>query len=124
MTEERESVAERLMSALITKMESMDAGLRDLQAENRELKKMVSDPSLMLRKAGFVQARTQRPEDVLVDGFRGDVPDAMVLKAQDGSDLEMPQTNADFHNMDWSEIHALAEQAKDVGSVGNQMGME
>lgn len=124
MTEERENVAERLMSALITKMESMDAGLRDLQAENRQLRKMVSNPSLMLRKAGFVSVQTQRPEDVLVDGFRGDVHDAMVLKAQDGSDLEMPQTNADFHKMDWSEIHALAEQAKDAGSIGNQMGME
>ena len=124
MAEERENVAERLMSALITKMESMDAGLRDLQAENRQLKKMMSDPSLMLRKAGFVQARTQRPEDVLVDGFRGEISDTMVLKAQDGSDLNMPQTNADFHNMEWSEIHALAEQSKDAGSLGNQMGME
>jgi hypothetical protein len=124
VTEERENVAERLMSALITKMESMDAGLRDLKAENRELKKMVSDPSLMLRKAGFVQARTQRPEDVLVDGFRGEISDAAILKAQDGNDLTMPRTNADFHNMEWSEIHALAEQSKDAGSLGNQMGME
>ena len=124
MADERENVAERLMSALITKMESMDAGLRDLQAENKQLRKMMSDPSLMLRKAGFVQARTQRPEDVLVDEFRGDIPDAIVLKAQDGSDLEIPKTNADFHNMEWSEIHALEEQARDVGSIGSQMGME
>jgi len=124
VTEERENVAERLMSALITKMETMDAGLKDLQAENRELKKMVANPTLMLRKAGFVSVTTQRPQDVLTDGFRGEVPDSIVLKGQDGSDLSMPQSNADFHSMDWSEIHALADQAKDTGTFGNQMGME
>lgn len=124
MAEERENVAERLMSALINKMETMDAGLRDLQAENRQLRKMMNNPSQMLRKAGFVSVQTQRPEDVIADGFRGDIPDTTILKSQDGSDLEMPQTNADFHNMEWSEIHALAEQAKDAGSVGNQLGME
>jgi len=26
--------------------------------------------------------------------------------------------------MDWSEIHALADQAKESGSVGNKLGME
>ena len=57
MSEEEGNVAERLMSALISKMETMDAGLRDLQAENRELKKMVSNPSTMLRKAGLYQVQ-------------------------------------------------------------------
>lgn len=123
MTEERDNVAERLMSALITKMESMDAGLKDLQAENRELKKMLANPSNMLRKAGFVVAATQRPQDILHDGLREDF-DNRILKTQDGSSISVPQTNADFHNMDWSEIHALAEQAKESGAIGNPMGME
>ena len=45
------------MSALISKMETMDAGLRDLQAENKELKKMVSNPSAMLRKERWKQLK-------------------------------------------------------------------
>jgi hypothetical protein len=123
MSEEEGNVAERLMSALISKMETMDAGLRDLQAENRELKKMVQNPSAMLRKAGFVSATTQRPQDVIVDGFRGDIDDT-ILKGQDGSEIHMPQTNADFHSMDWSDIHALADKAKEAGAVGNNTGLE
>jgi len=123
MSEEEGNVAERLMSALISKMETMDAGLRDLQAENRELKKMVQNPSTMLRKAGFVSATTQRPQDVIIDGFRGDIDDT-ILKGQDGSEISVPQTNAEFHSMDWSDIHALAEQAKEAGAVGNNTGIE
>jgi hypothetical protein len=123
MSEEEGNVAERLMSALISKMETMDAGLRDLQAENRELKKMVQNPSAMLRKAGFVSATTQRPQDVIIDGFRGDIDDT-ILKGQDGSEISVPQTNAEFHSMDWSDIHALAEQAKEAGAVGNNTGIE
>jgi len=123
MSEEEGNVAERLMSALISKMETMDAGLRDLQAENRELKKMVQNPSAMLKKAGFVSATTQRPQDVIIDGFRGDIDDT-ILKGQDGSEISVPQTNAEFHSMDWSDIHALAEQAKEAGAVGNNTGIE
>tara|TARA_R100001510_G_C7646266_1_gene203575 strand:- start:1360 stop:1731 length:372 start_codon:yes stop_codon:yes gene_type:complete len=123
VSEQEGNVAERLMSALISKMETMDAGLRDLQAENKELKKMVSNPSAMLRKAGFVSATTQRPQDVVVDGFRGEIEDT-ILKGQDGSEISMPQTNADFHSMDWSDIHALAEQAKGAGAIGNNTGMD
>ena len=123
MSEEEGNVAERLMSALISKMETMDAGLRDLQAENRELKKMVSNPSTMLRKAGFVSGTTLRPQDVVVDGFRGEIEDT-ILKGQDGSEISVPQTNAEFHSMDWSDIHALAEQAKEVGAIGNNTGIE
>ncbi len=123
MSEEEGNVAEKLMSALISKMETMDAGLRDLQAENRELKKMVQNPSVMLRKAGFVSGTTLRPQDVIVDGFRGEIEDT-ILKGQDGSEISVPQTNADFHSMDWSDIHALADQAKEAGAIGNNTGVE
>lgn len=123
MSNERENVAERLMSALINKMEAMDAGLNNLRLENIELKKMVANPAAMMKRAGFVSASNERPHDVVVDGFRGDVGDS-ILKGQDGADISVPTSNADFHNMDWSDIHALADQAKDSGSVGNKLGME
>ena len=123
MSNEGENVAERLMSALINKMEAMDAGLHDLRLENAELRKMVANPAAMMKRAGFVSTSTDRPHDVVVDGFRGDVGDS-ILKGQDGADISVPTTNADFHKMDWSDIHALADQAKDSGSVGNKLGME
>ncbi len=123
MSNERENVAERLMSALINKMEAMDAGLNNLRLENAELKKMVANPAAMMKRAGFVSTSNERPHDVVVDGFRGDVGDS-ILKGQDGADISVPTSNADFHNMEWSDIHALADQAKDSGSVGNKLGME
>jgi len=123
LSNERENVAERLMSALINKMEAMDAGLNNLRLENAELKKMVANPAAMMKRAGFVSTSNERPHDVVVDGFRGDVGDS-ILKGQDGADISVPTSNADFHNMEWSDIHALADQAKDSGSVGNKLGME
>ena len=123
MSDERENVAERLMGALISKMENMDAGLQVLKAENQELKRLMRNPAPLLKRAGFVSASTHRPTDVLDDGFRGDVED-FILKGENGEDISMPTNNADFHNMEWADIHALAEQAKDAGAVGNQIGME
>ena len=123
MTDERENVAERLMGALISKMESMDVGLQVLKAENQQLKRMIENPANLLRKAGFVPVSTQRPTDVIEDGFRGDVED-FILKGEDGIQITVPKTNADFHSMEWNDIHALAEQAKDSGAIGNQIGME
>ena len=123
MSDERESVAEKLMSALITKMESMDAGLNSLRLENEELRKMVSNPAAMMKRAGFVSVSTDRPHDVIIDGFRGEVGHS-ILKGQDGLDVSVPKTNADFHKLDWSDIHTLADQAKQVGSVGNNTGIE
>ena len=123
MTEGEGNTAERLMGALISKMESMDNNMQVLKAENEELKRMMRNPSAMLRKAGFVSVATQRPEDVLQDGFRGEVDD-FILKGQDGTDIDVPTTNADFHKMDWSDIHALADQAKESGAIGQPMGME
>ena len=123
MNDERENVAERLMGALISKMENMDAGLQVLKAENQQLKQMMQNPASLLRKAGFVSVSTQRPTDVIEEGFRGDVED-FILKGEDGEEIQLPTSNVDFHNMEWSDIHTLAEQAKDTGAVGNQIGME
>ena len=78
MSEEREHVAEKLMGALITKMENMDAGLQLLKAENAELKKALLNPAVLLRKAGFVSAKNNMPEDVMPDLFRGDADDVLL----------------------------------------------
>ena len=117
---EGENTAEKLMGALISKMENMDSDLRTLKQENINLRKAIADPMNMLRKAGFVMSKTQRPSGMIQDDFRP-IGDDMLIK---GTDIEMPSTNAEFHNMEWSEIHALAESAKSAGSTGNNMGME
>ena len=123
MSDERENVAERLMGALISKMESMDENLQSIKAENNELRRMMNNPANMLRKAGFISGSTQRPQDVLEDPFRGNVGDT-ILKGMDGEEISLPTTNADFHKMEWDDIHALAEEAKQNGAIGNQIGIE
>ena len=107
----QESVAERLMGALISKMETMDGDLQLLKAENRKLRNAVSDPLSMLRKAGFVAAMTPLSEDVSTDAFRGDIGvenemDSGLLKSQG------EYSNSDIHLMPWDEIHEMAGQAK------------
>ena len=120
---EEEKTAEKLMGALISKMENMDSELQILKSENAQFRAAINDPSVMLRKAGFVQARTRRPADVVADPFRGE-GDEFILKGYDGEVITAPENNADFHAMDWSDIHQLADQAKSVGAIGNQVGME
>jgi len=117
---EGENTAEKLMGALISKMENMDSDLRTLKQENLNLRKAIADPMNMLRKAGFVMSKTERPSGLLQDDFRP-MGDDMLIK---GTDIDMPSTNEEFHQMEWSEIHALAESAKSSGSTGNNMGME
>ena len=123
MSDEESDVAERLMGALISKMENMDNELQILKSENAQFRAAFNDPAVMLRKAGFVQARTRRPADVVADPFRGE-GDEFILKGYDGESIVAPESNADFHAMDWSDIHQLAGQAKSVGAIGNQVGME
>ena len=120
MSDEGESTAEKLMGALISKMENMDSDLRTLKQENLNLRKAIADPMNMLRKAGFVMSRTETPTGIPQDDFRP-IGDDMVIK---GTDIDMPSTNEEFHQMEWAEIHALAESAKSAGSTGNNMGME
>ena len=123
MSNEGENVAEKLMGALISKMENIDANLQILKAENAELKRTVMNPASLLRKAGFVSASNRRPEDVMPDLFRGDADDVL-LKGQDGEPMAIPKSNADFHSMEWADIHALADQAKSEGAIGNEIGMD
>tara|TARA_R110000787_G_scaffold150014_3_gene263924 strand:+ start:472 stop:819 length:348 start_codon:yes stop_codon:yes gene_type:complete len=108
-----ESVAERLMSTLISKMESMDGDLQMLKAENQQLRNAVSDPISMLRKAGFVATMTPLSQDVSTDAFRGDVS----VENEMSSGLLKSQgeySNSDIHLMSWDEIHEMAGQAKET----------
>jgi hypothetical protein len=124
MSEEGEAnTAEQLMGVLITKMESMDSDLSLLKKENLELRKAVGNPSALLRKAGFVRSRNSVPSGLVPDEFRNESND-MLMKGGDGAEYSVPETNAEFHSMDWAQIHELADRAKSSGAIGNQVGME
>ena len=123
MSDREDNVAERLMGALISKMENMDSNLQILKAENEALKGIVSDPAALLRKAGFVSRGNSAPHDVLPDLFRGDAAHD-ILKDSTLDGISIPKSNAEFHGTEWSEIHELAGQARSSGSVGNNVGME
>ena len=49
--------AEHLMSALITKMESMDSNINVLKMENERLNAIVSNPQAMLKRMGMVNCQ-------------------------------------------------------------------
>lgn len=121
MSEENEGTpAERLMEVLIQKMESMDNTIQAQQSELKVLKKAMANPTKLLKKMGFVSTTTPFSEDVMPDVFRGSSDD--IRKGEEG--VMVPQTNEDFHNMDWESIHELADQAKSVGNTGNAPMLE
>ncbi len=107
-----------LMKALIGKMERMDSDLGQIRKENQQLRRILRDPSALLKRAGFVQTTTPNVEDVWGDPLRGE--GAIVKGTEDGdSFFEVPENNQDYYEMDWSEIHDLANQAKSLGHVAN-----
>jgi len=103
-----ESVAERLMNALITKMEVMDSDLQILKNENIRLKNQLNNPKAIFKKAGFVTVSTPLTEGVPFDGFRDESSEILKI---DGS-MMFPQNNEDFHAMSWDNIHDLANMSK------------
>jgi len=108
MTDEEEiSTTERLMTTLISKMESMDSDLQMLKAENTQLKATINNPLSLLRKAGFVATMTPLSEDVSVDAFRGDVSSGLLK-----NDNSIDYSNEEIHQMSWNDIHDMAEQTK------------
>lgn len=102
-----------LVDALITKMERMDGDISVLREQNLELKKMLSDPGMLLQKAGYVTTSTPSTEDVWGDPLRGDRNEVIEKAAimVDGIMVEPPTNNEQWHNMGWDEIHAMAETA-------------
>ena len=100
-----------LVDALITKMERMDGDISVLREQNLELRKMISDPSMLLQKAGYVRASTPATEDVWGDPLRGDRNEVIEKAAIMVDGIMVPDSNQDWHNMEWDDIHAMAEQA-------------
>lgn len=105
---------EQLMNALISKMETMDADIQSIRAENLILKRAIDNPQLILRKAGFVPYGTPLSEDVEVDAFRADVgttnADANSIMKDDPDKF----SNTEIHEMSWNEIHDMADQHREV----------
>jgi len=100
-----------LVDALITKMERMDGDIGALKDQNIELRKMVSNPGHLLQKAGFVRFDTPSTEDVWGDPLRGDRNDVIEKAAIAIDGVMMPASNADWHEMNWDQIHAMANEA-------------
>ncbi|MAK80438.1 MAG: hypothetical protein CMJ17_00945 [Phenylobacterium sp.] len=107
-----EGDAGRLMSTLISKMESMDTDMQLLKAENASLRRLIENPNNLLRKAGFLPYGTPLSEDVDVDAFRNDM-DTNLLKGEKGEVLDK-YSNEQIHEMSWEEIHEMASQHKEV----------
>ena len=107
-----EGDAGKLMSTLISKMESMDTDMQLLKAENASLRRLIENPNNLLRKAGFVPFGTPLSEDVSVDAFRNDM-DTTIMKGGDKENLDK-FSNEQIHEMSWEEIHDMASQHKEV----------
>ena len=105
-----QDAASTVMTALITKMESMDTDIHVLKAENRRLKQMISNPNTLMKQMGLIATTTPLSEDVQPDGFREE--EDAVLKGFDSS-----LSNFEFHNTSWDDIHDMADQAKAAGHV-------
>ena len=97
-----------LMKALI-KNGSMDA-------EITSMRKSIHTPELLLKRAGFVRAKTPANEDVWGDPLRGDRDDVIskAAAAIDDAGMSMPDSNEEWHDMSWEEIHAMADTAAQV----------
>tara|TARA_R100000995_G_C3431114_1_gene98549 strand:+ start:50 stop:403 length:354 start_codon:yes stop_codon:yes gene_type:complete len=112
---EEESGTERLMNALINKMESMDRSLDSLKQENLELKKMIQQPRNLLKRAGFVSVQTPLSEGVEPDNFRADLDMGEATLLKGGNKVDMGEmSNEDVHQMSWDDIHELADNTKKV----------
>ena len=107
MSEETDAMT--LMKALIGKLESM-------AAEIISMRKSMNTPELLLKRAGFVRAKTPANEDVWGDPLRGDRDDVIskAAAAIDAAGMSMPSSNEEWHDMSWEEIHAMANTAAEV----------
>ena len=108
-----ESPTQKLMSTLITKMESMDSDLQMLKKENARLRAIVSNPVSLMRKSGLVSVTTPFTENVSGDAFRPLGDDGLLMKEESA----IPQTNEEFHNIDWEDIHELVNKHKGTEAI-------
>jgi len=103
----QESNAQKLLEALINKMEEMDNRMMKMEYQ-------LDTPHSILRKAGYVAMRTPLAEGHFVDDFRhtnelSETPGALIKSSQTQEDL----SNEDIHKMSWEEIHDMASQYDD-----------
>lgn len=100
-----QSNAQRLLEALINKMEDMDGRMMNMEYQ-------LSTPHNIFKKAGYIAMRTPIAEGHFVDDFRhiNEVTEtsSAIIKAQHG-DL----SNEDIHKMSWEDIHDLASKYDD-----------
>jgi len=108
-----EGDAGKLMSTLISKMESMDSDMQLIKAENASLRCFIENSNTLLRKAGFVPFGTPLSEDVSVDAFRNDM-DTTIRKGGNNTENLDKFSNEQIHEMSWEEIHEMASQHKEV----------
>ena len=108
------SNTEKLMNAIINKMESMDHSIDDLKNENNQLKKMINNPGNILKRAGFLSAETPLTTGLTVDNFRADLGlgEATLLKNAESRLDDL--SNEDVHQMSWDDIHKMADMTKNV----------
>jgi len=106
--------AEALMTALISKMESMDGDIGLLKKENNYLHKLMSNPNSLMKKLGLVPVSTPFSEDMQLDDFRPTDGDAIFKSPLE---IGVPVDNEEFHNTSWKDIHDMANQARAAGHV-------
>ena len=118
MVDEDESVegnnTEKLMNALISKMETMDRDILSVREENAMLKKTLENPQAILRKAGFVPYSTPLSDDVRVDAFRADMETSSGIVLKQDENNPDKYSNEQIHEMSWNDIHEMADQHKKV----------
>jgi len=97
MSESKSDSAQKLLNALINKMEDMDNRMASMERE-------MNSPHKILKKAGYVTMRTPMTEISLNDGFRGEVvTDDQIMKSP-----QKEYSNEEIHKMSWEEIHEMA----------------
>ena len=103
MSEGSSDNAQKLLNALINKMEDMDNRMLSMQRE-------MNSPHKILKKAGYVTMRTPMTDISLNDGFRGEVfDDNQIMKSPQSQKDPDKYSNEEIHKMSWEEIHEMAE---------------
>ena len=103
--------------------------MEKMDVEMGEMRQQMRNPDAILKRAGFVRAHSPTVNDVWGDPLRGD-RGGVIEKAGDGSEIDvvgMPSSNQEWHDMDWADIHALAESAgapADRGFTTNRRAVE
>ena len=69
----------------------------------------MANPKSLMKKMGLVPVTTSLPTDVGIDPLRADLDMGNLLK---GVISSIPQSNEEFHEMSWDDVHEMAQDAK------------